>query len=229
VLGRGDLRVASLGLFTLAALVLGALVQRFVVLFAIAAPPLAAAAAAALPRHLGRALAASAGLVHVVLAVLELDDYRLGWYDPPELRRELRALVERVPHLVPEGEAIAGDFVNSPALLAHTRRPICVQPKWEAGEGLARSAALLTTFAHGSADDLRRLCVEQWRARHLLVDRHVMWGQGRWAAGVPLTQLYPTPGTAAALLCSDDPRVLAGIPGYQPLLVTHRYRLFRLR
>ena len=50
-------------------------------------------------------------------------------------------MVEAVELLVPEGEAVASDFMNSTAILAHTSRPILLQPAIEVDSGRPLDAA----------------------------------------------------------------------------------------
>jgi hypothetical protein len=214
------------------------LIARTAILTAALLPALAGAAAGrlrrgALPLAL---LVAAQGLVFAGF----LRTHRIAWYLPPERQRELAQLVSRLPALVPEGEAVAADFMNSTAILAHTRRPIALQPKYEDRLSRQRAARFFEAFFHGTPEDLRRLCVDELGCSHLLVDRYTLWHLARYAAGVPWSAREPAPGTAAASFLSRDQEVLESVPGFEllyrsPCGVAHAdlapsdfYRLYRL-
>lgn len=141
----------------------------------------------------------------------------IAWYQPPARRAELRELVTRIEELVPEGEAIAADFMTSTAILAHTGHPILFQPKWESKPSRDRVLEMFDAFYYRSPDELRRLLVGKYGCRYLAVDR-AFFGIQRaswYAAGLPAGA--PVKGTAAELLLSRDSAVLEGIPGYRLL------------
>jgi hypothetical protein len=188
------------------------LIARTVILPAALLPALAAAAAgrlrrAALPLAL---LVAAQGLVFAGF----LRGHRIAWYLPPERQQELAQLISRLPALVPEGEAVAADFMSSTAILAHTRRPIVLQPKYEDRLSRARAERFLAAFFHGTPEDLRRLCADELHCRYLLVDRYTLWHLARYAAGLPWSAREPAPGTAAASFLSRDQAVLESVPGF---------------
>jgi hypothetical protein len=161
------------------------------------------------------------------------------WYRP-EARAELAGLVEAIPRLVPEGEAIAADFVNSPAILVHTGRPIVFQPKWESRRSRGRAVEFLTTFFQGTPDEMRTLLTRKYLCRYVLFDRFTL-GAGRvssYVGGVPNDRAIP--GTCASVFLSQDPATLSGVPGYRLIyrspeavhngggLPTDYYRLYRI-
>jgi hypothetical protein len=139
----------------------------------------------------------------------------IAWYQPPARRAELAELVTRIPELVPEGEAIAADFMTSTAILANTGHPILFQPKWEAKRSRERVLDLFDAFYHRTPAELRRRLLETYRCRYLAVDRGFFGIQrASWyVAGLP--EDAPAKGTAADLLLSRDLAVLSGIPGYR--------------
>ena len=141
----------------------------------------------------------------------------ISWYQPPVRQEEIAELVTRIPELVPEGEAVAADFMTSTAILAHTDHPILFQPKWESKRSRERVVELFDAFYHRSPDELRRLLVGKYRCRYLAVDR-AFFGiqQASWyAAG--LAPGKPEPGTCAEILLSRDASVLSGIGGFRLL------------
>jgi hypothetical protein len=184
------------------------------VLTGLLAPPVAAWTLARLrSRSLAVACASGALLVQASLFAGFVREHRIGWYQPVQ-EAELAALVRAIPALVPEDEAIASDFVNSTAILAHTRRPIVLQPKYEMRHSRERAGEFLQAFFEGTPDDLRRLVLERFRCRYLLVDRAVLGAGSRYAAGIP-PGAGLDPRSAAAVLTSQDAAVLEGVSGYR--------------
>lgn len=232
--GRG----VELLLFGLAlcALPVAWMFARLSVLVGLLAPPCAALAFARWPRR---------GLALGLFGVLTLAqagrfasfvrEHRIDWYLPAQARAELTRLVEYVRAHVPPEEPIAGDFVNSTALLAHTRNPIVLQPKYETDRSRRQAEAFLTTFFQRSTEELAELLRERFQCRYLLVDRHVLWDLSRATAGLLASEREPRPGTAAAAFLSSAEDVLAAIPGFELLYRSPAgipgadYRLFRLR
>lgn len=229
---------ATVALFALS---LGAawLAERALVLPALIAPALVAWAAARLAR--GTTFLAAATAAQALLCTLWLASYRNPWYHAPEQRQaEIRWMVQAVERHVPPGEAVAADFMTSTAILAHTGRPIVFSPKWEAREPRRRATDLVDSFHHASPAEFRRLIVDRYRARWLVVDRFTLGYLARWSAGLPSGSFDALPGTAAAALLSQDEAVLDSIPGYEliarsPASIlqsngrpTDFYRLYRL-
>jgi hypothetical protein len=160
---------------------------------------------------------AAAILVQGVGFARWIDGFRSSWYEPACQRDELRAVADWIRSELPEDAAIAADFVNGPALLLATRRPILVQPKYDTVESRRRARDFLETFFHGSPEDLRRLLVERYQCRHLLVDRYTLWNVSRYAGGIPWSVREPRPGTAAAAFVTQDADALARVPGFELL------------
>ncbi len=209
---------------------------RLAVLVGLLAPPCVALAFARWPRR-GLALVLFAGLTLAQAAGFAsfVREQRSDWYLPARARAELVALVEYVRAHVPPEEPIAGDFVNSTALLAHTRNPIVLQPKYETARSRRQAEAFLTTFFQRSTEELAELLRQRFQCRYLLVDRHVLWDLSRTTAGLSASEREPRPGTAAAAFLSGAEDVLAAIPGFELLyrspvgIPEADYRLFRLR
>jgi hypothetical protein len=238
LLRRRTARGFELFLFGLALLALPVawMFGRLAVLVGLLAPTCAALAFARWERR-GLALVLFGGLTLVQAALFAgfVGAHRIAWYPPGPARAELTALVEFVRANVPPDEPIAGDFVNSTALLAHTRHPIVLQPKYETDRSRREIEAFLTTFFLGSTSELEALLRERFRCRHLLVDRHVLWDLSRVTAGLGADEHEPRPGTAAEAFLSSSDEVLARIPGFEllyrspPGIPGADYRLFRMR
>jgi hypothetical protein len=198
------------------------LVERTVLLPGLLLPAVGAAAAARLAvAGRGRAIALALGIVAVLIqtwsCVDRIETTPIAWYRPRERRVELAELMEQIPRLVPEGAAIAADFITSTAILAHTGHPILFQPKWESRRTRERTVALFEAFYHRSPEALRRLLAGEYRCRYLVVDRSFFGIQrASWyAAG--LAPGRAAPGTCAATFLDQDPAVLSGVPGYRLL------------
>jgi hypothetical protein len=162
-----------------------------------------------------------AGLAIAVQAALFsswIRSYSNPWYAAPVQRQaEIAALVRALPALVPEGEAIASDSMNSSAILLHTRHPILFQPKWESRASRARVEDFLRAFFESSPLELRSRLGTEYRTRYLVVDRFTLWYLSRYAAGVPPSRSEPNPGTAAAAFLSQDQHELENVPGWRLL------------
>ncbi len=125
----------------------------------------------------------------------------LAWYRPRARIAATREALEAVERHVPAGEAVAADFMLSTAILAHTRRPIVIQPKWESTASRARVEDFWNAFYHGTPEDLRRLLLERWQCSWLLVD-HSMLDElraSRRLAGLADSEPL-VPGSAVELL-----------------------------
>jgi hypothetical protein len=193
--------------------------------------PVAAAAALARVRkeHLGAALMAAAVAAQAILFQRVVAQYRIPWYEPPSLTQEYRAAIAAIPSLVPEGEAILADPVVSTAILAHTRRPVVLQPKWEEAESRRRFREFVGAFYAGTPDALRSMMLGRYRTRFLLVDRYTLWEDVRYIAGIPPGQPCPAEGTAAAWFLAPDP---VPVPGFRlvyesPPWIASRYNGLR--
>ncbi len=152
------------------------------------------------------------------------------WYSAPE-QDELGALFDWMDANLPPEGAVAADFVLGPAILAHTRHPMLLQPKYESRESRDRIEAFLTTLYRGTPADFHRLLGETWRARYLAIDLRMLWGM-RYAAGIPVAVDRPPPGTAAERLLHSNPEVYGNVPGfallYRSALPTGWLRFYRI-
>jgi hypothetical protein len=198
------------------------LVERAIILPGLLLPAVGAAAAARLfGAKRARGIVASLGCAGVLAqawyCIDRIETTPIGWYQPRQRQVEIAELVEQIPRLVPEGEAIAADFMTSTAILAHTGHPILFQPKWESRRTRERTVELFEAFYQRSPEGLRRLLVDKYRCRYLVVDRSFFGIQrASWyAAGLRAGQALP--GTCAAVFLDQDPAVLSGVPGYRLL------------
>jgi hypothetical protein len=162
-----------------------------------------------------------------------LGSHQNAWLAPRPAQAELALLLGAVEEHVPEGEAVAGDFVTSTAVLAHTRRPIVLQPKYETDRSRRQAEAFLTALFHGTTEDVAELLRERFRCRYLLIDRYVLWDLSRVTAGLRADARGPRAGTAAEVFLSEDDAVVSGVPGFELLyrgsaVPGADYRLYRL-
>jgi hypothetical protein len=221
--GRGDGRVAVVGAFAAASALLAKLVRRNLALTALALP--VAAVTTLRANGLDRRPAWWAGLLLVQLVCFAsvMQGRQDGWYSAEE-RAEIAALVGWMREQLPPGGAVASDFVVSAAVLAHTRHPIALQPKYEITVSRERIEEFLRAFFFGSRADLAAL-LERWDCRYLLVDRTGLWGL-RYIAGLPLALRDPIPDTAAAAFLSTDQVRATAVPGFRLLYRTPQDRYF---
>jgi hypothetical protein len=206
----------GLAVFGILALAAGFLIARMLVLAALALPVLAGGVLERLPRQRALGLCAAVLLVQGLLFARFAARHEISWYRPPGLAPELAALLATLPELVPPGEAVCADFVTSTAVLAHTQRPIVLQPKYETEFSRRTAEAFLATFFHGTPEELARLLKERFRCRYLLVDRYTLGYLSPWTAGLPAGRA-PAPESAAAAFLSQDEGVLRGVPGFELL------------
>lgn len=210
--GRGRTPDAVLALAVAVTLLATWLIQRTVILAA-AVLPVASAVAAA--RLLVRRPRLAAPLTAALLCLPALAPFRAfrermpltnAWYNPDHVR-ELRQLVGAVREHVPEGEPVAADEVNSTAILAHTGRPILVQPKYEWSASRARLEEFRRVATLGTPEELAGWLREH-RTRYLVVDWRTLW-TSRYQVGIPDSVNGMQPRTALAQVF-DDPRRLVG-------------------
>lgn len=136
------------------------------------------------------------------------ESLRLSWYRPERHTFEIAEMVEAVKAKVPQDQAVAADFINSTAILAHADRPILLQPKWEREEARQRVEAFWETFYHGTPAELSAWLESQGNCGYLMIDRDVLWVMlaSKYCAGIPAHQPEPNPGSAAEALLADLPR-----------------------
>ncbi len=223
-LGRDRDLAACLGGLLALSLPLSWLIERTIVLPGMLVP---VAAVLALPwiavGGVSRTRAATAVLAGIALVQgawlgQRLAHFQSAWYQPPERQTELRALLDALPSLVPADEAIATDFMNSTAILAHSRHPMVLQPKWEDRESRERALEVFTTFFQSTPEAMRRLLLEKYRCRYVLFDRFTLGSASmsisRYVGGLP-ANATPRPGTCWAEFSATDEARLRGIPGFE--------------
>ncbi|HJO26911.1 MAG TPA: hypothetical protein QF730_06670 [Planctomycetota bacterium] len=230
--------------FALVSLAAAWAAERLLFLPALLGVPLVMALAARARPPWRRAVPLAAALQGALfLGLLAFDSEQRGgaqWYAFEARQKELLQMTLAVEEQLPANAPLAADFLNSAAVLAHGRRPILYQPKWETLGSRTRTLEFLRVFFEGSPEELRRLLTERYGCHHLLVDRFTLWYLARYAGGHRWSDRQPRPGTAAAALLSRDGEQLASIPGFELLWrspttirqsngeATDFYRLYRL-
>lgn len=187
------------------------------VAFAVVGAELSARCASAGRRQLVALGVAAVLLVQAADVADRVRSFQSSWYEPPQRQQEIRALVRAIPTLVPKGEAIASDFMVSTAILAHTRHPMLLQPKYEDRESRARAVEYFATLYHGTPADLRRLLLERYHCRYVVLDRYTIgMAASRYLGGLRRDDA-PIPGSWWDLLARPSPPVLPDVPGYRLL------------
>lgn len=227
---RLDMSFAALLVFSLLGLASGAMIRRTLVLAGLAAP---VALVTALQRNGQRragAIVLAAGMLGAAFTGFGLAKAEIEWYRPAERGPEIRALVDWVADNTSRDEAILGDFVTSTALLAHTRNPIALQPKYETESTRRRIERFYETFARGTPAEMHALARE-FDCQLLLVDTEFLWAPGRYILGVPLSQQIPDPGTSAYAFLNRNPAAVNTVPGFELVYGSPRglFRLYRVR
>ncbi len=166
----------------------------------------------------GRSYALALFVAQAGLFAQHVSTLELAWYKPPGRQAELSAMISAVREHVPPGEAVACDFMNSTAILTHTRHPILLQPKYELDASRRAAESFFNGFYHSEAADFRRELCTNHDCRYLLVDRFTLGKlkTTRYLAGLRPGD-EPSPGTAAASLLSQDDGALTSLLGYELL------------
>lgn len=138
-----------------------------------------------------------------------------------DLRRDRdRAMVAAIERFVPENQAVAADFMVSTVILAHTKRPIIVQPKWESAASRRRVERLWDLLYHSSPLELAQTLRGPLQTEYLLLDRHTLqWlRSSRYLAGISSAGPDLPAGSALeALLAGSSAREFPGVPGFELL------------
>lgn len=213
--GDGDSPISLMAAFGAIALVTSWLVKRTMVLPGLLGPAIAVILLARLGAgKITSVLVTLALAIQLTFFVGAVQGFRIGWYEDPQLNAEVRDLVRWTgEHLEPG--AVMGDFVVSTSLLAHSRRPIVCQPKYETAESRRRIAEFYDAFWKGTPEQFHGM-LRRYGCRYVLIDRKHL-SEARYIGGIPLSQPGPTPGTAAATFLRTDPNVLMNVPGFHPV------------
>jgi hypothetical protein len=223
VRGRGDSRSAMLALAGAVALLATWLIQRTEIL---AGFLLAVASAVALVRTTdarggGAKAAAALALLLPPAWIFFVGPpgkpsfvayYRAtpAWYHP-RIVEEYRAAIDAVERLVPKDAPVAADEILSTAILAHARRPILVQPKYEWKAARARLEEFRTAATLGTPQQLADF-LRSKRCRHLLFDWRTLWDT-REQVGLADSVTAPRPDSAIAIAAAQPDR----LPGFKLL------------
>ena len=137
------------------------------------------------------------------------------------LRRDRdRSMVVAIEQHVPEGRAVAADFMVSTVILAHTQRPIIVQPKWERALSRKRVEHLWELLYHSSPAELAQALRGPLQTEYLLLDRHTLqWlKSSRYLAGMTVGgPTLPAGSALEALLAGNSARDFPGVDGFDLL------------
>jgi hypothetical protein len=181
------------------------------------------------PAWLAALLAAGGVLGHGVYQLALLERWQNIWYLPPGRNQERALLAEWISENIPEGKPIAAEFVTSAAILAHTRRPILQQPKYETRASRERIERFFDALFRGSVDDLARY-LHDHQCRILVLDRPWLLGN-LYLAGLSSAEFARATETAAWSFLSSEPAVYAHIPGFRLVhtsLPEHGYDPYRV-
>ncbi len=232
--GRRDPALALLGSLFFVGVLLALAIERVVILPAALAGVLLVRTLAQRPSWLLALL-----FVQALAALAHFHAWRNPWYQPPIRRAELRSAIAAVERLTPKDARILTDFVNGPALLAHTGRGILLQPKWETRRSRSRIEEFLALYFHGQPEELSRFMRDKG-AEYLLVDRATLTLGMCYAAGLAPTAALPA-GSPAALLGQFGAGAQPSLPGWElvyespPTLLfsdgspSRLFRLYRLK
>lgn len=129
------------------------------------------------------------------------------WHDPAQAV-ELRSAIAAIEKVVPKDEPILCDEVNGTAVLAHARRPILAQPKYEWAAARARLEEFRMVATHGTPEELAAW-MRAHRCRWLLLDWLFLWST-RYQAGIAYSEDQMAGDTALALAYQGLP-----LPGFR--------------
>ncbi len=209
--GRGDGRLHAVAVFALVFVPAAFFVKRLVAVEGLVAPAVAAVILSRLRLPLARwAILVTIVVQAALMAVSIPHKVHTIWY-PQEHRLDLKQFIRWTNKNLDDNGAIAADFMNSPAILAHTGHPVALQPKYETRASRERIRRFLYAFYHGTPWDLHKL-MQEWDCRYLLVDVRVMSGL-RYVAGINLWEPPPMRSAAAAFL-SAAKSSYAHVPGF---------------
>lgn len=226
--GRGDLRGAGLVAFSLFFVFASMAVWRMRVVLGLVLPVVAAVQLARLRPKLALPLAAAALALQALNLHVYIRDFTTTWYNPPAQA----ALVETVSWVrenLPGEGAFVSDVLNATAILAHTRHPIVLQPKYETARSRKRLEAFIVGLYTSRPEDFSKMLADDLGATYLLVDLPRL-RQARYLAGVsPSVEGEPRRSAAHALL-HPRRRVYGEVPGFTLLYETlpKKLRVYRI-
>ena len=228
--GRGDDKVQVILAFGALSVFFTFFVKRLLVLTGLIAPVATVFIFLRFRRRWSRttACALTLAIQVAIMAVMLPVITRTSWY-LPEHGRNLREFIFWARTHLEDGGAMASDYVNASAILAHTRHPVVLEPKYETRSSRDRIEQFLTTFYYESAEKLHAL-LQQWGCRYFLVDVYTMSAL-RYQAGYPVWQ-KPVVGIAAEAFLSPWKDRYRTIPGFRLIYVNREnpttWRLYRL-
>ncbi len=211
--GKGNNRIQVFLIMAFMSLTASLLVKRLVVLCGLMAPVFTAVLLSRLKSSKIKRTAVSITLAFqsfLMLAALPTIN-NASWY-PSFERRNLAEFIYWAQSNLDGQSAIAADFINSAAILAHTEHPVIMQPKYETRSSRERIERYFNTFYQGTPDDLHAF-LKGLKCRYLLVDGYLMIAF-RYQGGIPW-QARPAPGTAADAFLSTRPDRYTAIPGFR--------------
>ena len=211
--GHGDDRIQGLLVLAALSLIASLFIKRLIVLNGLIAPVFTAYLLSRLRWPIaGRSTAAvTLGVQSVLLITTLLTMIGSSWY-PQFERQNLAEFIFWARSNLDGKSAIATDFINSAAILAHTGHSIVMQPKYETRASRNRIERYFSAFYQGTPGDLKSL-LTKLRCRYLLVDGYLMIAF-RYQGGIPWRS-RPAPGTAADAFLSTDPYVYTAVPGFR--------------
>ena len=216
VRGRGDGRVLVSVAFAVVCTAAALLIRRLEILCGLMLPVVAATLLSRLRPRIAMACMLGLALVQAAIFAGQIRGYTLNrWYEPQAMSA-LAETVEWIRENLPPDGAVAADFVNSPAILAHTGHPIILQPKYETRRSRDRIERFITGLYRGSPARFHRLLSQEFDCRYLLIDLPLLW-ESRYQAGMPITAAGPPKGSAAARFLTPKPDLDGKIPGFRLL------------
>ena len=226
--GRGDARIAVLVLSSLACVFASLGVWRMRVVLGLIAPVVGAVTLRSLRPAPALAVAVLSVAVQAWSFRADLGNFNTSWYQPKH-QTALAHTVGWIRENLPPDGAIASDVWNSTAILAHTRHPIVLQPKYETTRSRERLEAFVEALYGSSPQAFSRFLRKESAASYLLVDVPVL-RRWRYHAGVPPSVRGEPPGSAAQALLHRSSRVYGEVPGFTLLYESspRRHRLYRI-
>jgi hypothetical protein len=191
------------------------LVRRTVVLPALLVPVVAAVALERLRSAPAQALVLVLFLGYQLPGFYNwITSYQCPWYQPVQSGQELAEVLSWIDQNIPADEPICSDFLTGTAVLAHSRNPMLVQPKYETTSSRRRIETFMDEFMNGDLEGFRALLDEN-DCRFVLTNQE-FWRNNAYVAGIePKPNQMPDPRTPYFNFCHPDLRVSGEIPGFE--------------